>query len=93
MEEEQVNEDNNNNIRFVSPLSGFPMSTLPPLSIKNQTETVTFNTGDQVNNNGPTLPAPVFPTTNLSARADNYSDRTHERDSLSLSLSLSISVV
>ncbi|XP_076939782.1 transcription factor MYB1R1-like [Bidens hawaiensis] len=92
MEKEQVNEDNNNNIQFVSPLSGFPMAALPPLSIKNQTETVTFNTRDQVNN-GPTLPVPVLPTTDLPTRVDNYSDRKHERDSLSLSLSLSISVV
>ncbi|KAI3785737.1 hypothetical protein L1987_44862 [Smallanthus sonchifolius] len=77
MEEEQVIEDNNT------------QSAQQPILIKNQT----FDTGDQINT-GPKLVRPVslFPTPNLSARVDNYSNQKLERDSLSLSLSLNLSL-
>lgn len=95
---EEVNEDNNSNnnnqsSKQVSPLSGFPMAAFPPLSIKNQTETVTFNTCDQVKT-GPTVvrPVPLFPTPIPSTRADDHSNLKLERDSLSLSLSLNPSL-
>ncbi|KAI3726930.1 hypothetical protein L1987_66737 [Smallanthus sonchifolius] len=81
MEEKQVIEDNNS------------QSAQPPILIKNQIETVTFDTGDQINT-GPTLvrPVPQFPTPDLSTRVDNYSNQKLKRDSLSLSLSLNLSL-
>ncbi|KAM0033086.1 putative transcription factor MYB-HB-like family [Helianthus debilis subsp. tardiflorus] len=83
MEEEQTNEDN------ATQPSANGLIPSPPLpSIKNQTETVAFNTEYQIN----TGPVPLSPTLNLSTRADNYSNREHERDSLSLSLSLNLSL-
>ncbi|KAI7754096.1 hypothetical protein M8C21_009611 [Ambrosia artemisiifolia] len=82
MEEEQIHEDN------ASQPSAVGLIPSPQLSIKNQTETVTFNTGDQTN----TGPVSLFPTLNLSTRANNYSNQEHERDTLSLSLSLNLSL-
>ncbi|KAJ0709132.1 putative transcription factor MYB-HB-like family [Helianthus annuus] len=82
MEEEQTHEDN------ATQPSAVGLIPSPPLSIKNQTETVAFNTEYQIN----TGPVPLSPTLNLSTRADNYSNREHERDSLSLSLSLNLSL-